>query len=143
MGNLISALIGSVMMLYLKITSKFSRKGEALLNSDNNAKDQKNDSKEKKQSTHNNEYQLIKNTDDFEIKSDNTEAIEEISKEIKNVNINVTSDKNLRDQLFEMSPMVERQSSKMFTVKDKVLPFQMHGMSLSNKDLNFEESMIV
>jgi hypothetical protein len=86
MGNLLSAFIGSVMMVYLKLTSKFSRKGESLLPIENSRKDEKNNVKEDK-NRGTNEYQLIKNNDDFEIKSENTDAIDEINKEIKNVNI--------------------------------------------------------
>lgn len=103
MGNIISSIVGNVYVYYSKIKDKFygaEDNREGLLTSEDRLDNQKaNDDilvikKESSKKNKNNEYQLIKNSDDFEIKSENTEAIEEISKEIKNVKIDFETDYN-------------------------------------------------
>jgi hypothetical protein len=103
MGNIISSIVGNVYIYYSKIKDKFygaEDNREGLLTSEDRLENEKvnNDvlviKKENHKKNKNNEYQLIKNSDDFEIKSDNTEAIEEISKEIKNIKIDFDTDYN-------------------------------------------------
>jgi hypothetical protein len=61
--------------------------------------------------------------------------------EIKNVNINVTNDKNLRENLFELSNIPERNPSRKLTTKEVAFQsFQSLGFPTINKGLNFDES---
>ena len=103
MGNIFSTIVGNVYNYYSKIKDKIygaEENREGLLSSDDKLENENNNNdviiikKDTSKKNKNNEYQLIKNSDEFEIKSENTEIIEEISKEIKNIKIDFDNDYN-------------------------------------------------
>jgi hypothetical protein len=106
MGNLVSTFMGGILLYYMKVKSKLTGAGgednvqenahsDSLLSTEEK-KENNNDSaihvnsgSNNHTSTQRNEYQLLKSNEEYEYLKDNKQEnlIEEISKEIKSVNI--------------------------------------------------------